>query len=413
MAGQKIPVSVLVVIHQPNGKVLLIERSDHGGFWQSVTGSLDSRDELPLQAAQRELLEETGLTAAASAWDDWQVQQRYEIYPHWRHRYPEGTTHNTEHVFSVCVPEDSIIRLSPREHRAHLWLDWSEAAERCFSWTNVLAIRQLALRKGYLRADMPRQLTVASYNIHKGLMTRQLGLGSRLVIHELAQAVRSLEADLISLQEVQGRHDRHARRHAHWPDRPQHELLCEVGYQAVYSPSAHYLHGHHGNALLSRHPVVFHETRDFSDHVLEKRAVLHAVVAWNGRSLHVFVVHFGLLAAGRRRQLDALIRWIQDCTLPTDPVLVAGDFNDWQLRLGEPLRREAGLQEVLPMGRSRPSNTYPSLLPLLPMDRIFQRGFEPEACHRAPAGARWSRLSDHLPVVARLKPLENWGCGPA
>lgn len=145
----KIPVSVLVVMHDERGQVLLLERADHPGFWQSVTGSLDALDEPPLLAAQRELAEETGFVLPAEAWDNWSTSNVYEIYPHWRHRYPPGVTHNTEHVFSVCLPVGALPTLSPREHTACAWLDWPQAAERCFSWTNVEAVRTLAGRRGW------------------------------------------------------------------------------------------------------------------------------------------------------------------------------------------------------------------------------------------------------------------------
>jgi dATP pyrophosphohydrolase len=141
----KIPESVLVVIHTPDLEVLLIERADRPGYWQSVTGSLDSPDE-PLQGtAARELFEETGIVAdgAAIVLHDWRLSNIYEIYPVWRHRYAPGVTHNTEHVFSVCVPRDIAITLSPREHLNHVWLPHIEAADRCFSSSNAEAILQL------------------------------------------------------------------------------------------------------------------------------------------------------------------------------------------------------------------------------------------------------------------------------
>jgi len=137
----KIPESVLVVIHTPAGEVLLIERADKPGFWQSVTGSKDWPDE-PLEgAARRELQEETGITTGLLR--DWQQHNVYEIYPVWRHRYAAGVTHNTEHVFGLTVPADTAVTLNPREHLRHQWLPWHEAAERCFSPSNAEAIRQL------------------------------------------------------------------------------------------------------------------------------------------------------------------------------------------------------------------------------------------------------------------------------
>ena len=139
----KIPVSTLVLVHTPDLRVLLLERADYPGFWQSVTGSQEPGETLG-ETAVRELREETGIDAGAfGGVVDWQQQNVYEIFPRWRHRYPAGTTHNTEHVFSLLVPEPIDISLAPKEHLAHVWLPWAEAAPRCFSWSNRQAIEEL------------------------------------------------------------------------------------------------------------------------------------------------------------------------------------------------------------------------------------------------------------------------------
>lgn len=145
----KIPISVLVVVHTPGLEVLLLERADRPGFWQSVTGSQDE-DEALRDTAKRELLEETGLDASRFVLEDWGKQNRYEIYPGWRHRYAPGVTHNTEHVFSLVLPQPHEIVLEPTEHLRFEWLPWRDAAERAFSWSNAEAIRELPqrVRKG-------------------------------------------------------------------------------------------------------------------------------------------------------------------------------------------------------------------------------------------------------------------------
>jgi dihydroneopterin triphosphate diphosphatase len=142
----KIPESVLVVIHTADAQVLLIERADRPGFWQSVTGSKDSLDEPLADVARREVQEETGITAGQLT--DWQRRNVYEIFLTWRHRYGEGVTHNTEHVFGLTVPAGTVVTLNPREHLRHQWLPWREAAEACFSPSNAEAIRLLPGRLG-------------------------------------------------------------------------------------------------------------------------------------------------------------------------------------------------------------------------------------------------------------------------
>lgn len=137
----KLPVSVLVVIHTSGGEVLLLERAARPGFWQSVTGSLDRLDEPPAEAATREVLEETGIRAAAAR--AWNLAYTFEIYARWRHRFADGVTHNTEHVFSIELPARVPVRLAPDEHRDSRWLPWREAADACFSWSNRDAIRIL------------------------------------------------------------------------------------------------------------------------------------------------------------------------------------------------------------------------------------------------------------------------------
>ena len=141
----KMPVSVLVLVHTVDLRVLLLERADRPGFWQSVTGSQHEGETL-LQTAQRELAEETGINVTPGALVDWQRQNRYEIYPHWRSRYAPGVTHNTEHVFGLTLPEIRDIVLSPREHLAWRWLPWREAADCVFSWSNAEVIRELPQR---------------------------------------------------------------------------------------------------------------------------------------------------------------------------------------------------------------------------------------------------------------------------
>ena len=148
----KTPVSVLVVIHTPALDVLLLERARHPGFWQSVTGSQEDGETLSA-TARREVLEETGIDAAAAEIIDWQKTNRYEIFAEWRHRYAPGVTENTEHVFSLCLPQAVAVTLAADEHLAWGWLPWREAAAACFSWSNRDAILELPQRLGRGKAE--------------------------------------------------------------------------------------------------------------------------------------------------------------------------------------------------------------------------------------------------------------------
>jgi len=262
------------------------------------------------------------------------------------------------------------------------------------------------------------KLRVATYNIHKGVMRAPWSVRPASKIHELRQAMQLWHRDLLFLQEVQGEHQRHAKQLEHWPTHAQHEFLAQSlgsgAYYHAYGKSAVYLHGHHGNAILSRFPIIASEHRDMSDHVLEKRGALHVQISLPlGKTrgqplLHCFVVHFGLLAAGRQRQVKALIKWVQSVVPAGSPLIIAGDFNDWNNRLHQPLCEPNALAEVHQQIAKHPSEkgfkaarTFPAWLPWLRMDRIYQRGFRVEQT-RVLKGRAWAKLSDHSPVLADL-----------
>lgn len=254
--------------------------------------------------------------------------------------------------------------------------------------------------------ERPRgRLRVATYNIHKGVIRDLFGLRRVASVHELRARLHELDADLIFLQEVQGKNDRHANRfEGQWPGEPQDQFLARSPtlkhtFETAYGRNANYLHGHHGNALLSRFPIVRRENRDFSDHALEKRGVLHCVVRVDRRNVHCFVIHFGLFAKSRERQADALVDWIVREVPRRAPLLIAGDFNDWRDRLSRRFVESLQVSEV--MGSAR---TFPALVPWLRMDRIYQRGFDLRGADVL-RGPSWARLSDHAPLVADLELL--------
>jgi endonuclease/exonuclease/phosphatase family metal-dependent hydrolase len=247
---------------------------------------------------------------------------------------------------------------------------------------------------------MSETLRVVTLNIHKGLSQ----FNRRTVIHELREGLRGLDPDVVFLQEVQGLNERHAERFATWPKEPQHEFLAGERWRTTYGRNALYEHGHHGNALLSRYPIVSSELEDVSDHRFERRGLLHTVVNVPGwrRNLHCLCVHLSLHERGRRRQLDAIAERLAQIVEQDMPVIVAGDFNDWRHRASEILDRRLGLSEVSISRHGRAARTFPSLLPVLRLDRIYVRGFDVVTA-QAHRGAPWNRLSDHLAVSAELK----------
>lgn len=237
-------------------------------------------------------------------------------------------------------------------------------------------------------------IRIATYNIHKGV--QGLGPVRRLEIHNLAQAVASLNADVVCLQEVRHNNRREEKHFEHWPDQGQADFLAPPGYVAVYRTNAVTRHGEHGNALLSRWPVVAHQHEDMSDHRLEQRGLLHVELQVHGRSVHVLVVHLGLIRSSRVRQLAQLRRFVTR-EIPLDaPLMVAGDFNDWGARVqlafaGVGLHAFSGV----------PQPTFPSRLPLAQLDHVFARGLQPVSI-TVPRGRAWWRMSDHLPLIAEF-----------
>jgi dATP pyrophosphohydrolase len=144
----KRPESVLVVVYTRTGKVLLLRRADHPEFWQSITGSMEWGDEQPAETAARELREETGIITAPAQLTDWRIQQRYVLFPQWRHKYAPGVTENTEHFFSLELPDEQSVTVSPGEHLEYLWLPFEQAIERVFSWTNRDALLHILRQRG-------------------------------------------------------------------------------------------------------------------------------------------------------------------------------------------------------------------------------------------------------------------------
>jgi endonuclease/exonuclease/phosphatase family metal-dependent hydrolase len=250
-------------------------------------------------------------------------------------------------------------------------------------------------------------LRVATYNIHKGV--RGVGPRKRLEIHNLGLAVEALDADIVCLQEVRLFHHREARRFERtsfgWPDGGQADFLAPDGYEVAYRTNAVTRGGEHGNALLSRWPLGDVGHHDVSDHRFEQRGLLHAPVHWAGRTVHVVVAHFGLVHSSRVRQVQRLAAYIAGEVPAGEPLLIAGDFNDWGEKLDEPMR-DIGLQRgVASGGRSAHRLTFPALVPVFALDRVYLRGLRCRST-MVPRGMAWARMSDHLPLVAELELIE-------
>ncbi len=280
-------------------------------------------------------------------------------------------------------------------------------------------------------------IRVVSYNIHKG----RSATGSRESLADLRLGLYGLRPDLLFLQEVQGRNERRFSLHA------QHESLgAALGMEAVYGCNAVREQTDHGNALLSRFPVLHQENLDISDHRLEQRGLLHVVIEMDGRPVHCIVVHLGLFGGGRSRQIAALVERIRLWVPDDEPLLIAGDFNDWKNQLAPLFVRQLQLYEVFAVapqsglavpayggamrrirsslrrpsrapskmgvphelghqGAARltpPPRTFPAAFPWLRLDRIYQRGFavrQAQVLHGAP----WRQLSDHVPLLTELE----------
>ncbi len=242
------------------------------------------------------------------------------------------------------------------------------------------------------------QLKIATYNIHKGFSQ----FNRRVVINELRERLRELDADIVFLQEVQGEHLRHPERHTDYPAVPQHEFLADEFWEHhAYGMNAVYEEGHHGNAILSRFPIVQSSNKDVSAHRFESRGLLHCEIELDRLRVHCLCAHFGLFAKGRYTQTLALIEHVLS-EIPHDaPLIIAGDFNDWRNQLSRTLANELDVHDVFHLQAGRPARSYPSRIPFFRLDRIYVRGFGVQHCE-VHAGGNWRRLSDHAALSAQL-----------
>lgn len=252
-------------------------------------------------------------------------------------------------------------------------------------------------RKPTELAPPVNSLRILTVNTHKGFTW----MNRRFILPELREAVRTLSSDVVFLQEVLGENLKHGQRYSNWTSVPQYEFLADTMWpQFAYGRNAVYPHGHHGNALLTKFPILRYENRDVSISGTEERGLLHAVLDVPGhKEVHVICVHLGLREHHREEQLGLLCEVVN--SLPTGaPVIVAGDFNDWRQRADQHLAR-CGMHEVFVSEFGAPAKSFPARWPILCLDRIYVRNAtyrHPEVLVKRP----WSHLSDHAPLAVEV-----------
>jgi len=226
----------------------------------------------------------------------------------------------------------------------------------------------------------------------------------RFVLHELREAMRATGADIVFLQEVLGEHQTKQKKYEEWPDGSQYEFLADsIWSDYAYGKNAAYPEGHHGNAILSKYPITSFKNIDVSAHPVDPRGILHCEIRLplDDMRLHCLCVHFGLLKTFRQHQVSLLVDRIKQYA-SEGPVIVAEDFNDWQLHADLHLEEELQLMETHKAVCGKHARTYPSFLPVFRMDRIYQKGFDIQET-KILRESIWSKLSDHLPLLSQLK----------
>lgn len=246
-------------------------------------------------------------------------------------------------------------------------------------------------------AKPTNKIRILTLNMHKGFTV----FNRRFILPELREAVRTLSTDIVFLQEVHGTQHEHAQRFSNWPTSSQYEFLADSMWpEYSYGRNAVYPHGDHGNALLSKYPIVRHQNLDVSIGTIEQRGLLHSVLKLpDNKELHAICVHLGLRESHRQQQLELMCKLVE--SLPEkDPVVIAGDFNDWRVRANKVLAR-VGFHEAFLNEFGKSAKSFPARWPLLSLDRIYVRNastHHPEVLHSQP----WSHLSDHAPLAVEV-----------
>lgn len=244
-----------------------------------------------------------------------------------------------------------------------------------------------------------RSVSLITYNIHKGF-----GVGAiRFLLPKMRDAITSLNPDFVFLQEVQGEHIKRQKRINAWPSSPQSEYIAEnIWPHYVYAKNAIYQSGHHGNAILSKYAFERTENINLTNIRRASRGILHAQLKLDKVTIHLLCVHLGLFKAERAVQCKALMQRIKDVVPPNEPLLMAGDFNDWRTIISQPLAEYLNIEEAFVSIEGQHARSFPAIRPALCIDRVYFRGMKVQevACLQ---GKPWRMLSDHLPLYARFE----------
>ena len=250
---------------------------------------------------------------------------------------------------------------------------------------------------------MHNTIRIATFNIHKGVTH----FNARFALHKQRELLRKLEVDIVFLQEVQDVHTHNSKRFISWPGAGQVKFLADAAWPAfAYGKNSVYPAGHHGNALLSKFPIIHTNNQDISAHTSEQRGMLHCKINipnWD-EPLHTICVHFGLFANWRRQQLESVASFIEQHVPANAPLIIAGDFNDWSLRGGRIFAKRLHVHEVFEHHTGHAARSFPSWLPLLRLDRIYVRGFTVKHAETH-SGPKFIQLSDHAILTATLVKL--------
>ena len=251
--------------------------------------------------------------------------------------------------------------------------------------------------------EVGRSVSLITYNIHKGF-----GVGAvRFLLPKMKDAIIGLNPDFVFLQEVQGEHTKRQKRINTWPDSPQCEYIAEnIWPHYVYAKNAVYQSGHHGNAILSKYAFLQFDNINLASTRRASRSILHAQLVVDGVTIHLLCVHLGLFKRERAAQAMALMRRINEVIPQNEPLLIAGDFNDWRTVLSQPLADYLNVKEAFVSIEGQHARSFPAIRPALCVDRVYFRGMNVQevACLQ---GKPWNMLSDHLPLFARFELLTS------